>query len=121
MRSDKRGKPFGLPRFVLIGTVTDFFDFTLQIFQIHKGLRPAARVAQKGGRVVERHHVNARLFSPLSMLLGNFKVLPDQLHCGDTAQTDNDPGPDKSNLIAQVADTCFLLNVQRVPVCGGGT
>ena len=93
-------------------------DFGLEALQVLKALRPLAGVPQQGGGVVHGHHPHPGLFDPLAMLTGDFEVLLDELHGGDASQADDDLRFEQGHLVAQIADTGLLLNVQGVPVLG---
>ena len=97
----------------------DLADFGLELFKILEGFRTLAGVAEQCGGVVDRHHVDAGPVEPLPVLFGDLEILTNEAGGGNAAQTDDDFRPDERDLIAEVADACVHLHVQRVAILWG--
>ena len=69
--------------------------------------------------MVDRHHVDAGPVEPLPVLFGDLEILTNEAGGGNAAQTDDDFRSDERDLIAEVADACVHLHVQRVAILWG--
>jgi hypothetical protein len=96
-----------------------FFNHALKFLQVEKGLGPSARIAQKRGGVVERHHFDPVRFVPRAVINRNLEIRTDNAHCGNAPQADNYFRSYKRRLLAQPFDTGLLLRIKGVPVLGG--
>lgn len=68
--------------------------------------------------MVDSRHINARLFLPLAVLLGDLIIVMNQTVGRHPAQAHDDFGPQQGYLSPEKVDAGILLGVQRVPVLG---
>ena len=96
--------------------LADLLDLLPQGQKVGEGVRLAAGLAEKSGRVVGGHEEDAVLIVELAVLPDYRKVLPDHPLGRHPPQTDHDLRFEQTELLPQPGHTGFALGGQGVAV-----